>query len=219
MTIAGPEPGEIIGIVGDVKQYALGSESPPHMYSPQSQKPSSYMTLFIRTSVSPMSAATAVRQAIYAVDKDQPVSDVRTLSEIANSSLSERRFTMILLAAFAAAALALAAIGIYGVMAFSVAQRSREIGLRLALGAQKRDVLAMVVGEGMAFAGIGVAVGVVCGLALGRTLSNMLFGVEPGDPATFLFISLLLALVALLACWLPARRAAKVDPMAALRQE
>jgi putative ABC transport system permease protein len=219
VTIAGPAPGEIIGVVADVKQYALTSESPPHMYSPQSQKPSSHMTLFIRSSGEPMNLVGRLHQAVYSVDKDQPIAAIRTLADVAAASLAQRWFTMMLLGIFAFAALVLAAVGIYGVMAFTVSQRTREIGLRLALGAQKRNVLAIVIARGMAFTLIGLGVGLVSALVLSRLLSSLLFEVTPSDPLTFVGMSLLLMLVALSACWLPAHRATNVDPMEALRYE
>ena len=219
VTIAGPEPGEIIGVVEDVKQYALTRESPPHMYSPQTQKPSSGMTLFVRTARTPMSLVSAVRQAVLAVDKDQPVSDVQTMDQVLSESLAQRRFTMLLLGIFGATALLLSAVGIYGVMAYSVTRRTGEIGIRMALGAQRADILGLVFRQGGRLIALGLAVGLLGGLVLTRFLGSMLFGVTAHDPATFAAIAVLLAGVALLACWLPARRAARVDPMVALRAE
>ena len=166
-----------------------------------------------------MSLTSAVRGQIAALNKDQPVFNVRTMEQIVDQSIAPRRFSMMLLAVFAIVALALASIGIYGMMSYSVAQRTREIGLRMTLGAQRGNVLRLVIGHGMKLALAGVALGLIAALALTRTMKNLLFGVSATDPLTFVAIALLLALVALLACWVPARRATKVDPMIALRYE
>ncbi len=219
ITIAGPDPGAIVGIVRDVKQYALDRESPPHIYSPQSQKPDTDVTLFVRADGPPMNLASAARAAILGVDHDQPVSEVQPLERVLNDSVAQRRLTLWLLGAFALVALLLAAVGIYGVVAYSVARRTPEIGIRLALGAQRSDVLAMVFKQGMALTLIGIALGLAGAFALTRFLSTLLFGVAAADPATFALVSLALAVVASLACLIPARRATKVDPLAALRRE
>jgi len=169
--------------------------------------------------VEPLSLTSAVRGEIAALNKDQAVFNVRTMDQIVAQSVAPRRFSMMLLAVFAVVALALASIGIYGMMSYAVAQRTREIGLRMTLGAQTGNVLRLVIGHGMKLALAGVAVGVVASLALTRTMKNLLFGISATDPLTFAGIALLLALVALLACWIPARRATKVDPLVALRYE
>jgi len=160
-----------------------------------------------------------VRAEIAALNKDQAVFNVRTMEQIVLQSVAPRRFSMTLLTVFAAVALALASIGIYGMMSYAVAQRTREIGLRMTLGAQRGNVLKLVIGQGMKLALAGVGLGLIASLMLTRTIKNLLFGVSATDPLTFLGITLLLTLVALLACWVPARRAAKVDPMVALRYE
>ncbi len=166
-----------------------------------------------------MSLTSAVRGQISALNKDQPVFNVRTMEQIVGESMAPRRFSMMLLAIFAVVALVLASIGIYGMMSYSVAQRTREIGLRMTLGAQRSNVLRLVIGHGMKLALTGVVLGLIASLALTRTMKNLLFGVSATDPLTFVAIAFLLALVALLACWVPARRATKVDPIVALRYE
>jgi putative ABC transport system permease protein len=153
------------------------------------------------------------------LNKDQAVFNVRTMEQIVSESVAPRRFSMLLLAVFAVVALALAVIGIYGMLSYAVAQRTREIGLRMTLGAQRTDVMRLVIGHGMKLAVAGVVAGLIASFALTRTMRNLLFGVSATDPITFASITLLLAVVALLACWLPARRATKVDPMVALRYE
>ena len=177
------------------------------------------VTSLPRTDVEPMSLTPAVRGQIAALNRDQPVFNVRTMDEIVGQSMAPRRFSMMLLAVFAVVALVLASIGIYGMMSYSVAQRTREIGLRMTLGAQRGNVLRLVIAHGMKLALAGVALGLIAAVALTRTMKNLLFGVSVTDPITFVGIALLLALVALLACWVPARRATKVDPMVALRYE
>jgi putative ABC transport system permease protein len=166
-----------------------------------------------------MSFSNAVRGAIWSVDQDQPVWKVRTLEWLLRRSLGGRRFMMQLLAIFSTLALALAAVGIYGVMSYAVSQRTNEIGIRMALGARGPDVLRLVIGQGMKLTLIGVGIGLIAAIGLTRLMSNLLFGVSTTDPATFAFIALLLTSVALLACWIPARRATKIDPMIALRYE
>jgi putative ABC transport system permease protein len=173
----------------------------------------------VRTDVEPTSLSSAVRAQIAALNKDQAVFNVRTMDDIVSQSVAPRRFSMMLLTVFAVAALLLASIGIYGTMSYAVAQRTREIGLRITLGAQRGNVLRMVIGEGMKLALIGVSLGLIASFALTQTMKNLLFGVSTTDPLTFLGITLLLAAVALFACWIPARRATKVAPLVALRHE
>jgi putative ABC transport system permease protein len=177
------------------------------------------INLLTRTDVEPTGLAAAVRGQIAALNKDQAVFNVRTMEQIVSESVAPRRFSMLLLAVFAVVALALAVIGIYGMLSYAVAQRTREIGLRMTLGAQRTDVMRLVIGHGMKLAVAGVVAGLIASFALTRTMRNLLFGVSATDPITFASITLLLAVVALLACWLPARRATKVDPMVALRYE
>ena len=173
----------------------------------------------MRTSGDRMSLVSAVRGQISAIDKDQPVLAIKTLNEVIASTTAPRRFNTLLLAVFAVVALALAAVGIYSVISYSVTQRTQEVGVRMALGARPADVIRLILKHGLALTLIGVAAGVLGGLAAARAMSGLLYGVTATDPATFVAISLLLGIVATLACYLPARRAAKVEPMAALRRE
>jgi putative ABC transport system permease protein len=177
------------------------------------------INLLVRTELDPSSLAPAVRGQVAALNKDQAVFNVRTMEQIVAQSVAPRRFSMLLLTVFAAVALALAGVGIYGMMSYAVAQRTREIGVRMALGAQVSDVLKLVIGQGMKLVLVGVALGLVASVALTRTIKSLLFGVSATDPATFAVIAVLLALVALLACFVPARRATQVNPMIALRGE
>ena len=174
------------------------------------------MALVIRTAGDPAAFATTLRREVEALDKDQPIYSVRTMDDVVINSLGTRRVSMQLFAVFAGAALLLAALGIYGVMAYSVTQRSQEIGIRMALGAQRSDVLALVIRQGMALTLIGVALGVAGAFALTRVIGNLLFAVTATDRATFIATPLLLSLVALVACYLPARRAARMNPVRAL---
>ena len=212
----------IVGIAGDVKQMGLDAPVRAETYFPYQQI--SYFSfapnnLVIRTVGDPLSLVAAIRQAVWAVDRDQPISNIRTMEEILAGEVSQRRLGMSLLAAFAALALLLAALGIYGVLSYAVTQRTPEIGVRLALGAQPRDVLRMVVSDGLRLVLLGLGIGLTASFALTRVMANLLFGVRANDPLTFVTVSLLLILVSLIACYLPARRAMKVDPLVALRHE
>ena len=188
-------------------------------YKPYAQDAWSSMTLVVRSGVDASSLSAAVRREVMAVDRNQPVFGARTLTQLFSASIAQQRFLALLMAAFAGLALLLAVIGIYGVIAYSVAQRTREIGIRVALGAQTRDVLRLVVKQGMTLTVIGVALGLIVSFALTRFMEKSLFGVSATDPATFIAVAFLLAVVSLLACYLPARRATKVDPMVVLRCE
>ena len=212
--------GEIVGIVGAVKHWGLDAEAKEEIYTSYDQTPFwASMTLVARTTGDPLSVAGAAQNEVRAVDKDQPVTRVRTMEAVVAGSVAQPRFRTLLLGSFAVIALLLAAVGIYGVISYAVMQRTQEIGIRIALGAQPRDVLRLVVRQGMAPALVGLGVGLIGAFALTRLLKDLLFIVRPTDPATFALVALLLASVALLACYLPARRATKVDPMVALRRE
>ncbi|HZF37447.1 MAG TPA: ABC transporter permease [Blastocatellia bacterium] len=208
---------EIVGVVKSVRHMALSEEPRSEIYIPFTQHPLAFMTLVARTDGAPLNFVATVRSQVQAVDKDQPISNVRTMEERLASTVSQRRFSLILLAIFAGLALSLAAIGIYGVMSYLVTQRRHEIGVRMALGAQTGDVLRLVIRQGMALALTGVLIGLIAAFGLTRLLKSLLFDLSATDPLTFFATALLLALAALLACYLPARRATKVDPVVALR--
>jgi putative ABC transport system permease protein len=212
-------PTEIIGIVGNSKFVDLRTESKPASYWPHPQLPYTAMTFAVRTASDPLSLAASVEREIHAIDKDQPVSDVRTMDQWVARSLAQARFSSMLLAVFACLALALASIGIYGVMSYAVSQRTSEIGIRLALGAERRDILGLIVGNGMRLAAIGLCVGVALALALNRTLTTLLYETAGTDPLTFAGVVLVLGAVALLASYLPARRASHIAPVEALRYQ
>jgi predicted permease len=210
---------EIVGIVGHVKHKGLDGESRVQYYIPHSQTQNAFMSLVVRASVDPTSLTGAVRGAISGLDKDLPVFRVKTMEQFVSESMAQRRFAMALVGIFAAVAMALACVGLYGVLSYSITQRLREIGIRMALGARGSDVLRLVVGQGMLLALAGVALGSVAAFLLTRLMANLLFAVTASDPLTFVTIASLLTLVALVACFAPARRATKVDPIEALRYE
>ena len=210
---------EIVGIVGDVKREALDASTTSEIYVPLAQIPASAMSLVIRSTADPGTLATAIRLRVAEIDKEQPIYNVRTMQEVVSTSLSGRRMSTILLAAFAGCAMLLASIGIYGVVSYWVAQRTREIGIRSALGACRADILRMVLGHGMLLAVLGTGIGLAASFALTRFLTTLLFGVTNHDRATIGFVAVTLIAVALLACYIPARRATQVDPLVALRFE
>jgi putative ABC transport system permease protein len=212
-------PDEIVGIAGDVHKSSLASPPGPLAYWPYPELPYSVMTLLVRTATPPLSLVPAVRKALQGIDRDQPIARISTMDQLVSGSVARSRFVMLLLSAFAGLAVVLACIGIYGVTAYSVAQRTHEIGIRMALGAQKRDVLKLVLTGAMRLTVMGTGIGIAAAIVLTRFLSSLLYGVKPTDPQTFVAVSLVLTGVALLACWIPARRAMKVDPTVALRYE
>ena len=210
----------IVGVVGDVRGFALDEPPQPTMYWPVAQiRATPSLAIVVRTQSDPNSLASPVRDAIAQIDSAQPIYDMQTLDQLVSKSLGQRRFTLTLMVLFGVIALVLSSIGIYGVMAFAVTQRTQEIGIRMALGASAMDVLKMVVGSGMLLAVIGVAVGLIGAFAVTRLMASLLFGVSPTDLVTFGLVTAGLLLVALLACYIPARRATKVDPLIALRYE
>jgi putative ABC transport system permease protein len=216
----GSEKLQIVGVVGNVRH--VGLETAPHFeaYLPfgQGHWPSAFVAVRTRTA-DPLALIPAVQNAVWSVDKTVPLAEVRTMNDVVARSMLQRKFTMALLGIFAVLAVLLASIGLYGVMSYAVAQRTHEIGIRMALGAQRDDVLKMVVKHGMSLAGVGVALGGAASFGLTRLISRLLFGVSPSDPITFLGVAVLLMCVALFANYLPARRATQVDPLVALRYE
>jgi len=223
-------PLEIVGVVGHVKHFGLDTDAASkvqyQVYLPYEQLPDQIMpsvamgmTVMVRTTVDPQSLVSAVRRRVLERDRDQPVFGIETMEQIVSESVAGRRFSMLLLGVFAALALMLASVGIYGVISYTATQRTHEIGIRMALGAKRVDVLRLVVGQGLRLALIGIGAGLAAALGLTRLMSSMLYGVRPTDLVTFAAVSLLLAGVAVLASYVPARRAMRVDPIIALRYE
>ncbi|HUK30931.1 MAG TPA: ABC transporter permease [Candidatus Acidoferrum sp.] len=209
----------IVGVVNDTKLYGLSNPSRLEVYEPFLQDPDSHMTLLVRSGVDPAAMTSAVRGVVASIDKDQPIFAIATMDDVVTSSVSTRRLTLILLGLFSGLALVLAAIGIYGVISYTVAQRTHEIGIRMALGAHRIDILRIVLKQGGKIALAGVAIGIVAAFALTRLMASLLFSVSAFDPITFAGVAVLLTLVALAACYIPARRAMRVDPIVALRYE
>jgi predicted permease len=212
----------IVGVVSDVKHTSLREETAPEMYVLYNQKPwpsMLNMRVAVRTKAEPAAMTENVRDAVHAIDPDLPLAKVATLATLVDDSMAQPRFSVFLLGAFGVLALLLASIGMYGVISYSVLQRTQEIGIRMALGAQRRKVFGMVLGQGARLAGLGIAIGFVAALGVTRLMASFLYGVRPTDPLTFAGVSLLLLGIALLACYLPARRAMRVDPMVALKYE
>jgi predicted permease len=214
-----PEWITVVGVVEDVKESGLAEAVTPEAYFPETQSADPWLAVVLRTSTPPLGEADALRHVVRGLDPQLPVYGVGTLSQIVSQSSQQQQFVALLLGLFAAAALTLAVIGIYGVISYSVAQRTHEFGVRIALGARKQDVLTLVIREGLALAVIGIAAGLAGALALTRLMANLLYGVTPNDPSTFIAVPVLLIVVALAACYIPARRASQVDPMASLRHE
>jgi putative ABC transport system permease protein len=214
-----PWIGEIIGVVGSIRHSSLAREPYREMYTCVAQRPPGGSTIVVRTEMNPGELVSAIREQMRALDPSVPLFNVKLLDQRVSESLAQPRFRTALLGLFAAAALLLVMIGIYGVLAQSVVMRTREVGIRLALGAQTSNVLGLIIRQGVQLALIGVAVGTVAALGLTRIMTRFLFDVKPTDPITFASVSVLLLGVAALACWLPARRASRVDPMEALRYE
>ncbi|MGD0300099.1 MAG: ABC transporter permease [Bryobacteraceae bacterium] len=209
----------IVGIAADTKLYGLANPARLEVYLPLRQAVSSGMNLIVKSAADPAALTSSIRGAIASIDKDQPIFAIATMQELVNSSISTRRITLILLGLFSALALVLAAIGIYGVISYSVAQRTHEIGIRMALGADGGGVLRMILAQGVKIAGAGVAIGILASFGLTRLMTKLLYSVSAADPVTFAAVAIVLVLVAMLACYIPARRALRVDPIIALRYE
>jgi putative ABC transport system permease protein len=222
---------QIVGVVGDIKQFGPGQQSPPCIYASYLQQPAVYpggaivmhlwQDLAVRTAkgARPEDLTKAIRQIVKELDPDQPITNVMSMEEVLSESMGDARFYMQLLSTFAAVAIFLSAIGIYGVMSYFVSQRTHDIGIRMALGAHPSDILTWVARLGLKLVALGIVIGVALALGLTRLISSVLFGVKPSDPATYLAVAVALGAIALLACYIPAWRAAKVDPMVALRYE
>lgn len=210
----------IVGVVADTRRGGIDRPRPwAELYYPHAQAPDRRMFVLVRTTSDPMTLARAAQAAVWSIDRDQPVSSVRTVDAMVARAQANRRFTTLLLGLFAVVALVLAGIGVYGVIAYSTAQRTQEIGIRMALGAGRAHVLKMVMAEGLKIGAAGLLLGVAVALALTRLMSGLLFGVSERDPLTFVALPLVLLAIAAAASWIPARRAVRVDPIVALRAE
>jgi putative ABC transport system permease protein len=211
----------VVGVVGDVLQTTSSEGKRPsvHVYVPHTQEPLQTVILVARHEGDPGALTTAMRRAIQSLDPDMPLYEVHTMNEAIYQGLWENRIWVGMMSVFAALALIIAAIGIYGVMAYSVAQRTQEIGIRMALGAARRDVMRLIVGQAVRLTVLGIGIGLAGAYALTRLMASMLFGVSAGDPPTFVAVTVILAASSILAAWLPAERATRVDPMVALRTE
>jgi putative ABC transport system permease protein len=215
-----PKMHEIVGVVGNVRHLSLQKDFTPEMYLSAAQVPINFVSVVVRTSLSdPAALTTAVRNQLASLDRDIPLTQVRVFDEYMSRTLAKPRFNALLLSIFAGTALLLTAIGIYGVLAYSVSQRTNEIGIRIALGAAQSNIFRLVVGEAMLLVAISIAIGLLGAFMATHFLNSLLYGVAAWDPVTFASIATLIAGVAFLACWLPARRAARVDPVIALRAE
>jgi predicted permease len=214
-----PGPSEVVGVLGDVPNLADGTDPQPEIYLPFAQIPSATQNLIVRTAGDPASVTAAVRARVLSLDRDQPVTAVQSMDELLQAGAAQPRFTTYLLGGLSATAFLLSMVGIYGVVAYSVAERTQEMGIRIALGADNRDILRLVLGHGLVLAAAGIAIGLAAAFALTRLMSSLLYHVSVTDPMTFIAGPVLFAAVALLASYLPARRAMRVDPAIALRAE
>lgn len=209
----------IVGVVADIKQRALTAEVMPQAFVPLAQAPTATMFLTVRSSVDPISLVSSIRKQLTDLDSSVPLYNVQTMDDVVAAQVASQRFNAAALAAFAGLAVLLAAVGIYGVMAYAVGQRTREIGVRMALGAEPGDVLRMVLRQGLGLTLLGIALGLCAALGLTRLMRTMVYGVKTTDPLTFIGVTAAFLAVALAACWIPARRATRVDPVIALRYE
>lgn len=209
----------VVGIVGDIKHKGLSEANYPQMYVPHAQNQSRVMTLVARTSSDPLDMVTPIKNALLSMDKDQAPANIRTMAEVVSASIARPRFNMLLITAFAFIGMVLAIVGIYGVISYSVTQRTHEIGIRMALGARPYDIMRLILKQGLRLSGVGVGLGLAAALALTRLMSSLLYSVSAIDPVTFLLLSAVLISIALIACYIPARRAMRVDPMHALRYD
>jgi putative ABC transport system permease protein len=209
----------VVGVVGNIRHLSMSEPPTPQIYQPKAQTPGIFSSIVVRTEGDPMALARSVRAALWSVDPDQPVWKMRTLTSLMERNFAPPRFTMMLTLAFALLALVLAAIGVYGVMSYAVVQRTRELGIRMALGARRATVVRLVMGRGLRVVGVATVLGIVASLGAAQLIRKQLFGVSAQDPVTFVGVPLVLAFVALVACYLPARRASRVDPVIALRSE
>jgi predicted permease len=214
-----PDWWTIVGVTGDVRHFGLESEPRPELYMAFAQGPPVGPLLAVRTTTDPSSLAGAVRRAIHEIDRDVVISNEASMSDLVSASVSRRRLTLLLLSGFAVAALGLAGVGLYGLLAYLVAERRQELGVRLALGATPRDLFTLVVGQGLTLTGIGLAIGMAASLLLSRAISSLLYRTSPLDPVALIGVTLVLLATAAAACAAPARRAARADPMLALRAE
>jgi len=212
-------PREIIGVVGDLRDVALSRKPGPMMYVPFAQAPLYGGEVVVRSSSSASSVAAGIRQTVRSVDKDLPVTDVESFPEAVGASVAQERFRTLLMSSFSGIALILAAVGIFGVISYSASQRTHEIGIRIALGAQQRNVLRLILGQGTKLALLGLGAGAAAALPLTHLMAGLLYGVSATDPLTFGAVGIVLLGVAVTACYIPARRAMRVDPMVALRHE
>ena len=215
----GPVPREIVGIVGEVRHSSLDSAPRPEVFIPHSQNASGSMTLVARAEVDPLAQIQAIRGQVWAIDRFQTIYEAATLDDLISRTIAGRRFSVLSLGLFATLAVILAAIGIYGVVSFSVGQRNHEIGVRVTLGAERRNIVSMVLRESLVLISSGIAIGLTGAFVLTRYLESLLYGIRPTDAVTFAGASFVVFAVAILACYVPARRATHVDPLIALRYE
>jgi putative ABC transport system permease protein len=210
---------QVVGVAADVRDVNLSNPPKPALYYPAAQSPGHRVSLLVRAKQDPEKLVSALRERVWSVDKDQPITGIQTMEAMVAQSVAQPRFRTVLLGTFAALGTVLALIGIYGVVSYAVSMRTREIGVRVAMGAQRNDVLGLVVCHGLVIAGVGVAIGIAAALALTRFLASLLYGVTARDPWTFAIASVVLTAAAMAACIVPAARATRVDPLVALRHE